>query len=332
MQLQTVSPVISVQYMGYAGTVSFGNFPVSIGNIGVSMQQSSARLDFDLGLNLMESIGAGATARIGIKAKLHEENFRQKWKYDGLDLSAINIKADFSGFKMNGQLILMENDPTYGDGFSADLDVEVVSVVKVKAKAIFGKTTFKYWYFDASAKWPAVPSPFMINGFGGGAYYKMRRKEGISPTEFSPSGLSYIPDETRGLGLKALIYFHIGKEEVFDGEAGFEIAFNTSGGINTLAIFGKGGIMAKIPGLKSVSGLMNKVASSPAAMSSFMGVSESSLNGSFASKFLPKAKTSIPGEISDKVGINVEAAIEFDFQNKSMHGTFDVYINTPVIL
>ncbi|WP_421498032.1 hypothetical protein [Flavobacterium columnare] len=329
LQLQTVSPVISVQYMGYAGTVSFGNFPVSIGDIGVSIQQSSARLDFDLGLNLMESIGVGAKARIGIKAKLHEENFRQKWKYDGLDLSAINIKADFSGFKMNGQLILMENDPVYGDGFSADLDVNVVEVVKVKAKAIFGKTTFRYWYFDASAKWPATPSPFMINGFGGGAYYKMRRKEGISPTEFSPSGLSYIPDETRGLGLKALIYFHIGKEEVFDGEAGFEIAFNTSGGINTLAIFGKGGIMAKIPGLKSVSGLMNKVASSPAAMSSFMGVSESSLNGSFASKFLPKAKTAIPGEISDKVGINVEAAIEFDFQNKSMHGTFDVYINTP---
>ncbi len=329
LQLQTVSPVISVQSMGYTGNVSFGNFPVSIGNINVTIQQTTARLDFDLGLNLMESIGAGATARIGIKAKLEEESFRQKWKYDGLDLSAINLKAEFSGFKMNGQLILMENDPTYGDGFSAELDVNVVNVVKVHAKAIFGKTTFKYWYFDASANWPSVPSPFMINGFGGGAFYKMRRKEGISPTEFSPSGLSYIPDETRGLGLKALIYFHIGKEEVFDGEAGFEIAFNTSGGINTLAIFGKGGIMAKIPGLKNVGNLMNKVASSPAAMSSFMGVSDSSLSGSFASKFLPKAKTIIPGEISEKVGINVETAIEFDFQNKSMHGTLDVYINTP---
>ncbi|MFK7108755.1 hypothetical protein [Flavobacterium oreochromis] len=329
LQIQTVSPIISVDYMGYTGNVSFSNFPVSIGNIGVTMRDNAARLDFDLGINLMESIGAGATARIGIKAKLQEENFKQKWKFDGLDLSAIAIKAEFSGFKMNGQLILMENNPTYGDGFSADLEVDVVKVVTVKSKAIFGRTTFKYWYFDASVKWPAAPSPFMVNGFGGGAYYKMRKKEGISPAEFSPSGLSYIPDETRGLGLKALIYFHIGKEEVFDGEAGLEIAFNSNGGINTLAVFGKGNIMAKIPGLKSVGNLMNKVASNATAMKSFMGVTDQSVSGSFASKFLPKAKETIPGDLSESVGIRVATAIEFDFQNKSMHGTLDVYINTP---
>lgn len=329
LQLQTVSPVISVDNMGYTGNVSFSNFPVSIGNINVSIKETTARLDFDLGLNLMESIGAGATARIGIKGKLYEENFKQKWKYDGLDLSAINIKAEFSGFKMNGQLILMEDDPVYGDGFNAELEVDVVNVVNVKSKAIFGRTTFKYWYFDASVKWPAAPSPFMINGFGGGAYYKMRRKEGISPTEFSPSGLSYIPDETRGLGLKALIYFHIGKEEVCDGEAGLEIAFNSNGGINTLAIFGKANIMAKIPGLKKVGDLMNKVAANAGAMQSFMGVTDQSVSGSFAQKFLPKAKETIPGSLSDQVGIRVATAIEFDFQNKSMHGTLDVYINTP---
>lgn len=329
LQLQTVSPVISVQTMGYSGTVAFGNFPVSIGNIEVRIQQTTARLDFDLGLNLMESIGAGATARIGIKGKLEEENHKQKWKYDGLDLSAISIKCEFSGLKLNGSLILMENDPLYGDGFNADLNIDVVGVVNVNAKAIFGRTTFRYWYFDASAKWPSVPSPFMINGFGGGAYYKMKRRPGIDPTEFSPSGLSYIPDETRGLGLKALIYFHIGKEEVCDGEAGFEIAFNSNGGINTLAIFGKANVMAKIPGLKNIGGLMNKVASNVSSMNSFMGVTDNTMQGSFASKFLPKAKETIPGDLSEAVGIKVASAIEFDFQNHSMHGTLDVYINTP---
>ena len=330
LQLQTVTPMISVQTMGYTGNVNFGNFPVSIGNISVTMQGTSARLDFDLGLNLMESIGAGATARIGIKGKLYEEAFKQKWKYDGLDLSAIKIDADFSGFSMKGNLILMENNTDYGDGFNADLLVKIKDAnLEVNAKAIFGKSTFRYWYFDASVKWPAVPSPFMINGFGGGAYYKMRRRESISPTEFSPSGLSYIPDETRGLGLKALIYFHVGKKEVFDGEAAMEIAFNNSGGINTLAIFGKGNIMTEIPGLKSISELMNKVASSPGALTSFMGVTDHSLSGSFASKFIPKAKVAIPGDLSESVGIKVATAIEFDFQNNSMHGTLDVFINTP---
>jgi hypothetical protein len=331
LQLQTVSPIIQVQTMGYSGTVGFSNFPVSISKIEVSINNNNARIDFDLGINLMESIGAGATARIGIKAKMVEEDYKQRWKYDGLDLSAIAIKCEFSGLKINGSLILMENHPTYGDGFNAELEVDVVGVVTVTSKAIFGRTTFRYWYFDASVKWPSVPSPFMINGFGGGAYYKMKRNPNISISDFSPSGLSYTPDETRGLGVKALVFFHIGKEEVCDGEAGFEVSFNTNGGLNTLAIFGKANVMAKIPGLKSVSNLMNKVVSNvnAANASSFMGVSSGSLEGSFASRFLPKAKEMIPGDLSAAVGIKVATAIEFDFQNDSMHGTLDVFINTP---
>jgi hypothetical protein len=329
LQLQTVSPVIAVESMGYQGTVGFSNFPVSISNIEVSVNNANARIDFDLGINLMESIGAGATARIGIKGKMVEEDFKQRWKYDGLDLSAIAIKCEFSGLKINGSLILMENHPVYGDGFNAELDVDVVGVVTVHSKAIFGRTTFRYWYFDASVKWPSVPSPFMINGFGGGAYYKMRRNPNISIGEFSPSGLSYTPDETRGLGVKALIFFHIGKEEVCDGEAGFEVSFNSSGGLNTLAVFGKANVMAKIPGLKSVGGLMNKVTSTVNGAKSFMGVSDTSTQGSFASRFLPKAKEMIPGDLSEAVGIKVATAIEFDFQNNSMHGTLDVFINTP---
>ena len=101
----------------------------------------------------------------------------------------------------------------------------------------------------------------MINGFGGGAYYKMHRNPDIAIGDFSPSGLSYTPDEKINLGVKALIYFHVGSETICDGEAGFEIAFNSKGGINRLAIFGKANVMAKIPGLKNVTGLMEKVAS-----------------------------------------------------------------------
>ncbi|WP_264536981.1 hypothetical protein [Flavobacterium sp. N1736] len=329
LQLQTVSPIISVRNMGYKGTVAFGNFPVSIGNINVAINGNDSRIDFDLGINLMESIGAGATARIGIKGKMYDDGYRQRSKYDGLDLSAINIDCQFSGLTIKGGLILMEKDPVYGNGFNADLEVDVADIVNVKAKAIFGRTTFRYWYFDAAVKWPPTPAPFMISGFGGGAYYKMHRNSDIAIGDFSPSGLSYTPDEKINLGVKALIYFHVGSETVCDGEAGFEIAFNSNGGINRLAIFGKAGVMAKIPGLKNVSGLMQKVASNVTSKKSFMGITESDLSGSFASKYIPAAKEAIPGDLSAKVGINVASAIEFDFQNHSLHGTMDVYINTP---
>ena len=54
LQLQTVSPIISVRNMGYKGTVAFGNFPVSIGNINVAINGNNSRIDFDLGINLMD--------------------------------------------------------------------------------------------------------------------------------------------------------------------------------------------------------------------------------------------------------------------------------------
>ncbi|WP_264529069.1 hypothetical protein [Flavobacterium sp. N502540] len=329
LQLQTVSPVISVRNMGYKGTVAFGNFPVSIGNINVGINGDNSRIDFDLGINLMDAVGAGATARIGIKGKMYDDGYRQRSRYDGLDLSAISIDCKFSSLTIKGSLILMEKDPVYGNGFNADLEVDVAGKVNVKAKAIFGRTTFRYWYFDAAVKWPPTPSPFMINGFGGGAYYKMRRNQDIAIGEFSPSGLSYTPDEKINLGVKALIYFHIGSETICDGEAGFEIAFNSKGGVNRLAIFGKANVMAKIPGMKKINDLIAKVAADATAKTSFLGISESDLKGSFASKYIPEATKAVPGPLSAEVGIRMAAAIEFDFQNNSMHATTDVYINTP---
>ena len=331
LQLQTVSPVISVTSMNYTEAVGFSGFPVSISNIGVTMQNNAARLDFDLTLNLMESNSFAATARIGIKAKMVEEDYKQKWKYDGLDLSAIKIDATFSGLKLKGQLDLLENDPVYGDGFNADLTVTIEKpAITLTAKAIFGRSTFRYWYFDASVKLPPTPgTPFMIDGFGGGAYYKMKRAPGVNISQFSPSGLSYIPDVNMGLSLKAMVFFHVGSEEVCNGEAGMEIAFNSSGGINTIAVYGKGQVMAKLPGLKSVGTMMNDMATNVSSATEFMGVTSTSTQGSFIDKYMVKAKAATPQDLSANVGINFAAAVEIDFVNSSIHGTMDVFMNTP---
>lgn len=331
LQLQTVSPIISVRNMGYKGTVAFANFPVSIGNINVAINGDDSRIDFDLGINLMDgSNGAGATARIGILGKMYEEGYRQRSRYAGLDMSAIKIDCQFSGLKIKGGLILMEKDPVYGNGFNADLEVDVAEIVNVKAKAIFGRTTFRYWYFDAAVKFPPTPgTPFMITGFGGGAYYKMHRNQDIAIGDFSPSGLSYTPDEKINLGVKALVYFHVGSEEICNGEAGFEVAFNSKGGLNRLAIFGKADVAGKIPGMKKINDLLDKVTSDINSKNKFLGVSDTDLQGSFASKYIPEAKAFSPDKLSADVGIRMAAAIEFDFENKSLHATTDVYINTP---
>lgn len=331
LTLQTVSPMIQIGSMGYNDNIKFGNFPVSIGNIEVIAQDNRADLYFDLGLNLMDKSEFKADARLGIKGTLENQGNRQRWKFSGLDLSAIKIDASFSGFKMKGGLDLFEDHPTYGKGFNADLKVEVTGAFEVSAKAMFGKKEFRYWYFDASAK--LTGTSYIINGFGGGAYYKMKRSAFADPTEFSPSGLSYEPYEDTGLGLKALVSFAVGKEEAFNGEAAFELQFNINGGLDFAAIYGKGKILADIPGMDNIQNLVNKVNNYAGAKDTFLGMKRNEdERSSFENRFLPVANQVIPdAPDAEKATIQFKAAVQFDIVNKTTHGTLDVFINAGFI-
>ena len=330
LTLQTVAPMIEIGSMGYQDDLKFGNFPVSVGNIEVMAMDDRADLYFDLGLNLMDKSELKADARLGIKGSLVSNGNRQHWKFSGLDLSAIKIDASFSGFKMKGRLDLLENDPIYGKGFNAELGVEMTGAFEVNAKAIFGRKDFRYWYFDASAK--LTGASYFINGFGGGAYYKMKRSEFADPTEFSPSGLTYEPYEDTGLGLKALVSFALGSDKAFNGEAAFELQFNKNGGLDFAAIYGKGQLLKEIPGLDNIQNLVNKVNSSTSS-TSFLGMNANDDNrSSFENRFLPMAEQAIPDVSGEgKAAIDFRAAIQFDIANKTTHGTMDVYINAGFI-
>ncbi len=45
--------------------------------------------------------------------------------------------------------------------------------------------------------------------------------------------MDYVPDANTGLGFRAMLGFAFGNEKAFNGKVGFEMAFNTSGGLNT---------------------------------------------------------------------------------------------------
>ena len=325
LTLQTVSPMIQVGNMSYKGDISFGNFPVSIKRFEVKANDKQANLYFDLALNLMDKSEFAAEAKVGILGELSSESARTQWQFKGLDVSAIKIDTKFSGFTMRGQLDLLENHPVYGNGFNADLQVSVNGGFDVKAKAIFGRKEFRYWYFDASAK---LSTGYLINGFGGGAYYKMRRADFASPSEFSPTGLTYEPDPKAGLGLKALVSFAIGSDKVFNGEAAFEMRFNQRGGLDYASIYGKGNVLAEIPGLDQVSNLVSKVNKSLESKAAFLRLETNPDNqSSFQRRFLPMAETAVPSSNDNSAVIQFKAAIQFDIENNSTHGTLDTYIN-----
>ncbi len=323
--LQTTSPVIQVDYFGYKDEVKLANFPVSIANIAFTSNEYEAGIEFDLRINLMgkKDKGFAGDARLGIFGKFQEENYKQRWKYDRLTLSRINIEVNMGAIELSGGLELMNNDPVYGDGFSADITGKFGSFGPITCKAIFGKKEYRYWYVDASVRGLTIQvGPLTITGFAGGAFYKMTRKPGGNITDFSPTGLSYIPNESTGLGVKAMVFGAIGSETAVSVGAGFEIEFNSKGGVNRLGFFGEASIMKAFDLPNPAGKLTEKLGGM---------VDNELVNGVMDSKagktFLDKADMEYEAELSLAASISAKLGMEFDFVNKSFHAQLDIFVN-----
>jgi hypothetical protein len=331
LQLQTVVPYFKADYFGYTNTgendpksSKVSNFPITIHEIGLVADDVSAILIVDLSINLMKDQFNGRT-QFSIGGKFAENEGIQKWKFDYLYFNKINIKADIGGAKFDGYIFLMDKDPVYGDGFKGGLRAEFKGGIIVEANAIFGKKDdFRYWYVDAMADGLNIPcSAFVIKGFGGGAYYNMK-KAGFS-SSFTASGARYEPDVASGLGIKAMIHFaNAAKPDAFWGGAGFEIAFLKTGGIRRISIYGEGHVMQdfgfKIPA-NSLKENLEKIVTAESKLIPAV------LDKLKENNLVEAAQTVYPDEVSGKVGMNAFAAIEYDFMSKTLHGSFDLYVD-----
>lgn len=329
--LQTESPVFKVDYMGYRDKVSVAGFPASISNIGITANQTNANLYFDLAINLMgENNGFAAQTSLAIIGTFEEEDYKQKWKFQGVDIDAIAIDADLGGFSIWGSLELMNNDPIYGNGFGATLGAEFKSIGKLEVNAIFGKTDFRYWMVDAMVD-IKVPTGGAINlsGFAGGASYRMRRQDFGS--SINAGAFTYAPDKDSGLGVKAMVLLNVIDDSVLKGGAGFEILFNRHGGINQLSLYGQGAIMnVSIPGMDKITKLYEKIKEEADKAQKFLGNTKSEEQQSWAGRnLLDKSKNDFPQVPADQMTISAMLGITMDFQNDVFHGELDVSISTP---
>ena len=328
LHLKTEAPIFSVGYLGYQGEVKVANFPISIANIGLTTTNTTASLQFDLSINL-QSDAFGATTTLAINGSFDEQEGLTKWKYENISFSAISIEADIGGAEFSGSIILMDNDPVYGDGFQGNLMAKFKGLgsaaLEIEANAIFGKTEFRYWYVDVMVDNINIPSGpgLSIKGFGGGAFYRMK-KVGFS-SSFTASGSEYAPDLDSGLGIKAMVLFAAtGNEKTFNGGAGFEIAFNSSGGLNRVSIYGEGHVMQDFqfgdPAAK-IKGTLQDIVETEA------GFSDDLLEELKQTNLVEVSKQVYPDHVSGEVGLNAFAAIEYDFTTQTLHGTFDLYVD-----
>jgi len=336
LHLMTESPYLEVEYFGYKGEVKFADFPVSLDDIAVTAMNGKAKLGFTIKLNLMEA-QFGGSARVEVKGVLKkEDNGDQSWKYDGINIGAISINATISGcLKIAGTIVMMDDDPVYGNGIAGKLDATFIPIkVDVKARAIFGARDFRYWLVDGSVSYGdgiPVVGPFRIHGFGGGAFYRMKKT--TDSKGLTAIGLDYVPDANTYFGIKAAVLFNVFTRSVVDGEASFEIGFNKNMGLSYIGFYGDARFVGKIPGTENIGEYVEQLQKTYTEYENAY-VKDNPL----LAKALENMKVNEPSKAAEtlmgdvkKLGqdgtISAHVGIMMDFTSQTFHSTFDVYVN-----
>ncbi|MEO0555182.1 MAG: hypothetical protein AAF149_18380 [Bacteroidota bacterium] len=335
LQLQTVKPYLQVGDFSFgseAAEQAMANFPVSINNIGLrTVSETEVGLDFNLIVNLNESFGG--EAGLTILGNLSDNGEGQRWRYKKLQVNDISVDIDQGAFKFYGRLQFFRDDDVYGNGFNGVIDATFNPGIKVQATAIFGAVNgTRFWYADALASFPtAIPvvPPFGINGFGGGAYYHMKMdNEGIgSDYGRTASGTVYVPDGNAGLGLKATIAFAtVGSESVINGDATYEMAFYTGGGLRSITFTGNMFIVTPPIGGEMLARMEEKTQKMVEVVEKY--------ENSMAAGILPDDPQTIKeihGQIGAAAGkrgsISAHVKIVLDFENRSLHANMEMYVN-----
>jgi len=330
LQLQTEAPYFKVDYMGYNGDVTFANFPVTISQIEFTSNNTSAALSFNLAVNMMEKGFAGNTT-LSIVGSFNENEGLHRWQFQKIEVGQIGIEADLGTIQIRGMVDIKSDDPIYGDGFYGELGA-TFNGIAVDASAWFGKKDFRYWFVDAYADLSNTPTkvyigPTIVNGFGGGAYYRMSKKPGAY-SSLVPSGQSYVPNANNALGFRALIGFALANEKAFNGKVGFEMDFNNNYGLNRVMFFGEGHIVKALD-FEFGDKFKQKLQGMEERISSF-GENNPTMQRLKETNLVDYSKVSFPQDgLTFDVGIDANFAMEMDFQHNTFHAEMEIFVNTP---
>ena len=242
-----------------------GGFPVSIQNVRVTTRDSSVHLagiEFDLSLNLTgESNTFSAATTLAILGRLNlPRTGRQFWEFDRVEFDSVSISGDVGIVRLNGGLRFYNQDPTYGNGFKGFVRATFRPTISAQVAAQFGtKDGYRYWFVDAQAVFSpgiTIVPGLDIYGFGGGAWYHMRRASplpdagslrtaGTADTTGrgrpggTLSGVTYVPNDSIAFGFEATVIFgNTGGGQTYNADATLGAEFNSGGGVSQMYLRG----------------------------------------------------------------------------------------------
>lgn len=243
---------------------SLSGFPVNLNGVKfVQDTKGNPGVEFDLGLKLSDLSGMlpAATTKFALFGRLDFVDGKVKPAFDHFEMREICLDGKLSVLHVKGCITFFYDDAVYGDGFRGNLQVDFPPEISLAATVQFGNVNkMNYWYADAMAILPqGIPlfAGLEAFGFGGGAYYHMKRTpeiaaydmqsgQNFSPASgdepavgFSPSGVVYVPDPETLFGLKAKVYMGTtGQRDVFNADIALEVAIDSHGGIASIFLDG----------------------------------------------------------------------------------------------
>ncbi len=239
----------SVNTMGFE-TDALGGFALSISKVSSKTSANGdVGLEFTADVSLVSEKYKGSTT-----LTIWGQNTTGNWKYKDTELKELYVNVKGEVISLTGYIARYDKDPVYGDGFAGKVQASILDL-GISATALFGtKDGLRYWYVDAFAnleRTPITMSSLAIYGLGGGAYYHMKQvslqTNVLSMNEESVKKkpvIQYVPDPATSLGFKATVALGTaGSPKAFHAIATFEISFNSSGGLNTVAFYGDGYFM-----------------------------------------------------------------------------------------
>jgi hypothetical protein len=204
------------------------------------VENSMLILSVQSSINLIETTEEGFSGQSVLS--LRSEYDGKKFHYRGIEAGSIGINFGKPGvFELSGKVDFIKGDPVYGNGFSGALMMSIESLGRIEARAQFGKTAdTRYYFADALfVSENGIPAGMLtILGGGGGIFHHMRQEPATQGQITAPSGIRYVPDKNTGPGVRLAVSFGLVNKMVMTAQAGFEISFNSKGGIARIGFDG----------------------------------------------------------------------------------------------
>jgi hypothetical protein len=243
-------------------TLKFKYFSLSLNSLMLGVDQGKPKLMAGVGIGITDpgTWNLGINTQVTLVGKVEPSNNPMfanigKLTLESCNINGVNINFQTAPVKFQGGITFNDNHPVYGDGFFGNVYVNITEMISLPGISVgFGKKpTYKFFFVDVIVPGPIpIPStPVVITSIVGGVSYHVKPNK-TSESDFinmsnaystnsgMSSPMSYTPNDTVGLGIKLGVNTIIGGS--IKAGAVLQIAFNTSGSVNTINL--KGNVQA----------------------------------------------------------------------------------------